>query len=96
MTDARLPMPGERRRNVGLTPAEARLLPLLATYLTLGGIATRLGVRRSTVKSHVASIYRKLGVGKRADAVEAARADGLLDGTALLVEDDVLDGPRVS
>jgi DNA-binding NarL/FixJ family response regulator len=78
----------EPRRAVSFTPAESRVLPLLATYLTLGGIATRLGVRRSTVKSHVASIYKKLGVTKRAEAVEVARAAGLLDATAPRPGDD--------
>jgi len=51
---------------------------LLATYLTLGRIADRLGVRRSTVKTHVMSIYKKLGVTSRSEAVERADADGLL------------------
>jgi LuxR family transcriptional regulator, maltose regulon positive regulatory protein len=77
----------QSRRDVSFTPAESRVLPLLATYLTLGGIATRLGVRRSTVKSHVASIYKKLGVTKRAEAVEVARAAGLLAAAPRLDDD---------
>jgi LuxR family maltose regulon positive regulatory protein len=64
---------------LGFTPAEARVLPLLATYLTLGGIADRLGVRRSTVKTHVVSIYKKLGAANRAEAVERAAVGGFLD-----------------
>ncbi len=55
------------------------MLPLLATYLTLGGIADRLGVRRSTVKTHVVSIYKKLGAANRAQAVERAAVRGFLD-----------------
>lgn len=54
------------------------MLPLLATYLTIEGIAERLGVRRSTVKTHVVSIYRKLGVSNRTEAIERAEAGGLL------------------
>lgn len=65
-----------------LTPAEARVLPLLATYLTLEGIAERLGVRRSTVKTHVVGIYMKLGVSCRTEAVERAEAKGLLTAPA--------------
>lgn len=66
------------------TPAELRILPLLATYLTLGGIADRLGVRRSTVKTHVVSIYKKLGVSTRTQAIERAQARGwLLEATAI-------------
>ncbi len=57
---------------ITLTPAETRVLPLLATHLTLGGIGERLGIRRSTVKTHVASIYRKLGATTRAEAVARA------------------------
>ncbi|MGH2885988.1 MAG: LuxR C-terminal-related transcriptional regulator [Solirubrobacteraceae bacterium] len=61
------------------TPAERRILPLLATYLTLSGIADGLGVRRSTVKTHVVNIYRKLGVTNRTQAVERAEERGLLE-----------------
>jgi LuxR family transcriptional regulator, maltose regulon positive regulatory protein len=64
--------------SVRLTPAEARVLPLLATHLTLSAIADQLGVRRSTVKTHVASIYRKFGATTRAEAVERAQATGAL------------------
>lgn len=69
---------GSPHESVTLTPAEVRVLPLLATYLTLDGIADRLGVRRSTVKTHVVGIYRKLGVSTRTAAIESAMARGLL------------------
>ena len=63
-----------------LTPAELRLLPYLQTHLTIGEIGERLFVSRNTVSSEVASIYRKLGVSSRNDAVERATAIGLLGG----------------
>ena len=63
-----------------LTPAELRLLPYLQTHLTIGEIGERLFVSRNTVSSEVASIYRKLGVSSRNDAVEHATAIGLLGG----------------
>jgi LuxR family maltose regulon positive regulatory protein len=66
------------RQAVSFTPAEARVLPLLATHLTLSAIADHLGVRRSTVKTHVASIYRKLGANSRAEAVACAERIGAL------------------
>jgi LuxR family transcriptional regulator, maltose regulon positive regulatory protein len=69
---------GAAREPVRFTQAEARVLPLLATYLTLSGIADRLGVRRSTVKTHVVSIYKKLGVSNRTQAVDGAEARGFL------------------
>ena len=52
-----------------LTPAELRLLPYLQTHLTIGEIGERLFVSRNTVSSQVGSIYRKLGVSTRSDAV---------------------------
>jgi LuxR family maltose regulon positive regulatory protein len=61
-----------------LTPAELRLLPYLQTHLTSGRIAERLFVSRNTIRSEVSSIYRKLGVSSRDDAVRQATALGLL------------------
>ncbi len=63
-----------------LTAAELRLLPYLQTHLTLAEIGERLFVSRNTVGSEVTSIYRKLGVSSRADAVRQATAVGLLGG----------------
>jgi LuxR family maltose regulon positive regulatory protein len=61
-----------------ITPAELRVLALLPTHLALAQIAERLCVSTNTVKTHSKSLYRKLGVGSRAEAVEAARTLGLL------------------
>ena len=61
-----------------LTPAERRVLELLPTHLTDAQIAEQLYVSRNTVKSHVKSLYRKLEVSSRADAVVRAREVGLL------------------
>ena len=61
-----------------LTVAELRLLPLLATHLTLGEIAERLYLSRNTVKTQAISIYRKLGVSSRSDAIASVNALGLL------------------
>lgn len=61
-----------------LSPAELRLLPYLQTHLTIGEIGERLFVSRNTVSSQVASIYRKLGVTSRSDAVRQVISIGLL------------------
>lgn len=61
-----------------LTKAELRLLPLLVTHLSYPEIADRLFVSRHTVKTQAISIYRKLNVSSRTDAVETARALGLI------------------
>lgn len=61
-----------------LTAAELRLLPLLVTHLTYPQMGERLYISRHTVKTQAMSIYRKLGVSSRSDAVERARTVGLL------------------
>jgi LuxR family transcriptional regulator, maltose regulon positive regulatory protein len=53
----------------GLTPAELRLLPLLATHLSFREIAEELSVSRNTVKTQAISIYRRLGVSGRSEAI---------------------------
>jgi LuxR family maltose regulon positive regulatory protein len=63
-----------------LSPAELRLIPYLQTHLTFGEIGVRLFISRNTVSTEVASIYRKLGVSSRRDAVQNATAVGLLGG----------------
>ena len=63
-----------------LTSAELRILPLLLTHLTVAGIADRLYLSRHTVKAQVWSMYRKLGVHTRSDAVARAKELGLLEG----------------
>jgi LuxR family maltose regulon positive regulatory protein len=63
-----------------LTTAELRLLPLLATHLTFPEIGERLFVSRNTVKTQAISIYQKLAVSSRSDAIEQARGCGLLGG----------------
>ena len=61
-----------------LTPAERRVLELLPTHLTDAQMAEQLFVSRNTVKTHLKSVYRKLEVSSRADAVRRARDMGLL------------------
>ena len=63
-----------------LSPAELRLLPYLQTHLTFREIAERLFVSRNTISSEVGSIYRKLGVSSRSEAVEQATVIGLIGG----------------
>jgi LuxR family maltose regulon positive regulatory protein len=62
-----------------LTAAELRLLPLLSTHLSLLEIGERLHLSRNTVKTHAVSIYRKLGVSSRSEAMQRVRELGLLD-----------------
>lgn len=64
-------------RDYGLTPAELRIITFLPTHLSLQDIADRLYLARPTVKTHVGSIYAKLGVTGRSDAVEIIELAGL-------------------
>jgi LuxR family maltose regulon positive regulatory protein len=67
------------RGGAKLSPAELRLLPWLATQLSFREIAEQLFVSVHTVKAQVTSIYGKLGVASRTQAVEEARRKGLLN-----------------
>lgn len=76
-------LPGPRDgRSSGLTAAELRLLPLLATHLSFREIGERLYVSRNTIKTQAISTYRKLGVSSRSAAIERAVELGLVAGDA--------------
>ena len=68
----------DERNGAGLTRAELRLLPLLATHLSFREIGARLYVSRNTVKTQAISVYRKLGVSSRSDAIDHAARLGLV------------------
>jgi LuxR family transcriptional regulator, maltose regulon positive regulatory protein len=61
-----------------LTPGELAVLRELPSLLSLREIAEARAVSVNTVKTHLRSIYRKLGVEGRRDAVETGRRRGLL------------------
>src|SRR5205814_522048 len=73
------PVLAEAERAAGLLSArERQVLALLATKRTLADTAGELFVSLATVKSHTASIYLKLAVGSRTDAVERGLAQRIL------------------
>jgi LuxR family transcriptional regulator, maltose regulon positive regulatory protein len=80
----RAQLAGERGSGVpgasALTAAELRLLPLLSTHLSLPEIAEQMFLSHSTIKSQALSVYRKLGVSSRSQAVDRSRDLGLLEG----------------
>jgi LuxR family maltose regulon positive regulatory protein len=69
----------ESSSEAGLTRAELRVLQLLPTHFSFREIAERLYVSPNTIKTQAQSIYRKLGVSNRGEAVDHARAAGLID-----------------
>jgi LuxR family maltose regulon positive regulatory protein len=60
-----------------LTNAELRLLPLLSTHLTFREMGERLYLSQHTVKSQALSVYRKLGVSSRSQAIQRVQEAGL-------------------
>jgi DNA-binding NarL/FixJ family response regulator len=61
-----------------LSDREMEVLVLLADGLGTSSIASRLYMSDSTVKSHIAQIYTKLGASNRAQALVTAMRRGLL------------------
>jgi two-component system nitrate/nitrite response regulator NarL len=57
-----------------LTPRERQILHFLENGMDTDEIVERLGLRRSTVRTHVSSILSKLGVHSRVQAVAAQAA----------------------
>ncbi|OPZ65512.1 MAG: Response regulator protein VraR [Firmicutes bacterium ADurb.Bin506] len=61
-----------------LSSCEQRVMELMAQGLSNTAIASRLFVSVNTVKTHVRSIFRKLGVNNRSMAVTYSFASGLI------------------
>jgi LuxR family maltose regulon positive regulatory protein len=61
-----------------LTDRERQILRYLPSHLTLRQIGVLMCLSTNTVKTHVKSIYRKVGAISRDDAVTTARSHGLV------------------
>jgi DNA-binding CsgD family transcriptional regulator len=61
-----------------LSQRELEILGLLAAGLGNKAVAARLGISGHTVKTHVMSLFEKLGVSTRAEAVAAGVRRGIL------------------
>jgi DNA-binding NarL/FixJ family response regulator len=62
----------------GLSPRELTVLEQVARGTTVAEVARALSVSENTVKTHLKSIYAKLGAHTRVRALVVARAHGLL------------------
>ena len=60
-----------------LTPRERDVLELIAGGMSNTAIAARFGLATSTVSNHISSIFAKLQVATRAEAIVRARDAGL-------------------
>jgi LuxR family maltose regulon positive regulatory protein len=81
LLDGRTPAPSPAAAQPLLEPlsaSEIRVLRYLPTNLPAPEIANELYVSTNTVKTHMHHLYAKLGTHRRGEAVERARALGLL------------------
>jgi DNA-binding NarL/FixJ family response regulator len=62
-----------------LTTRQQQVLEFLSQGKTVSQIASRLGISPRTVETHVATLYRRLGVNTRVQAVSQAARLGLVD-----------------
>ena len=67
-----------------LSPRELEVLRALASDAGNEAIARRLGISGKTLRNHIRSTYRKLGIYDRAQAVIVAVREGLVDVTPAL------------
>jgi PAS domain S-box-containing protein len=65
--------------SAALTPREIEVLALAANGLSVPKLAQELFISRATVRTHLANIYDKLGVGSRAAAVATGLRRGLIE-----------------
>ncbi|GAA1808084.1 response regulator transcription factor [Nocardioides hankookensis] len=78
--------PGDRE---GLSARESEILSLITQGLSNDQIAERAFITKNTIKSHVRSIYRKIGVERRAQAVVWGVQHGMAPHARRTVGEDV-------
>lgn len=78
------PVAQQRSKTPSLTPAQQRVLGLMASGCSVKQIADRVGISRYTVKYHLKYAFWKLGAQGRAHAVAVAARHGLLPNKAAL------------
>jgi DNA-binding NarL/FixJ family response regulator len=72
------PAPSVEELSEALTAREREVLDLLARGLKNAQIAGQLHISEHTVKFHISSLYSKLGVNNRAEAVSRGARHGLI------------------
>lgn len=65
--------------SLDLTNRECEILGLLASGQSNKELARTLGISPNTVKTHLASLFTKLGVDRRVKAIEMARSLALIE-----------------
>ncbi|MEV5873190.1 response regulator transcription factor [Streptomyces sp. NPDC052101] len=72
------PGPSTPPEELDLTGREYEILRLIGVALTNRQIASMLGISEKTVKNHITSLFAKLGVSDRTEALVVGLRDGLL------------------
>jgi DNA-binding NarL/FixJ family response regulator len=70
------PPTGDDPAFAALSPREREILALIADGLANAEVGERLGISEKTVRNHVTSVFDKLGVWTRAQAIVFARERG--------------------
>jgi len=96
-----LVIPRELRRRLetpNLSTREKQVLSLVIMGLSNGEIAGRLFIAQTTVKTHLGSVFRKLGVNSRAEAAHliADPEEGLGTGILRITDIGSLDADRAA
>ena len=76
--DGRLPRPAGSHPAALLTESELAVLRFLPSHMTNQEIAEALFLSINTIKTHLSSVYRKLGVANRRQAIAQGRRLDLL------------------
>ncbi|RXG91325.1 helix-turn-helix transcriptional regulator [Bradyrhizobium vignae] len=63
------PDPGLIAEAFDLTPAESRLAALLASGMSIDGVAERLRISRETVRNHLRSVFSKTGIHRQSELI---------------------------
>ena len=67
-----------RLEELSITPRELEILGLIATGMSNREVAEKLFVSENTVKTHLSRVFDKLGAKRRTQAVQIAKAQGLI------------------
>ena len=67
-----------RAEELGITQRELEILELIAAGLSNREIASKLFVSENTVKTHSSRLFDKLNARRRTQAVQIAKAEGLI------------------
>ena len=73
-----LPLPASSARVQSLTPRELEVLRMIADGMSNKAIAWRLSISEHTVKYHLSSVFGKLGVSSRTEAVMVGIQRGII------------------